>query len=457
MNTGDRKSILEKFLGLFSEVRHGEGTTALLLTLISFLILTSYYVLKPVREALILSDVGPEAKTYASVGQALLLIVTVQIYSWLGTRLGRRSLINWVTLFFAACLVGFYVLGKAHVRLGLVFFLWVGIFNLVVVSQFWSFANDVYTIERGQRLFPIVAFGSSSGAVFGSFLADRLFGPIGVFEFLLVADAILILSLVLTNYVDHRERDQKKAMAAEKAVKAEEPIGKQGGFGLVFRKKYLLLIALLILFLNLVKTTGEYLLSRRVTETANQLIREKAPEVSSKEEYIGKFYSEFFAAVNLLGMLAQLFLVSRVIKYLRVRGSILIYPIIAFLSYGLMAFYPILSMIRAAKVAENATDYSLGNTVRNALFLPVTREEKYKAKQAIDTFFVRFGDVFSAGIVFAGTNWIILNTQQFAFTNLLFSLICLGLAFWVGTEYQRLSARSEANNRTRNLQSAPSG
>ena len=102
MNPDDRKSILEKFLGLFSDIRQGEGTTALLLTLISFLILTSYYVLKPVREALILSDVGPEAKTYASVGQALLLIVTVQIYSWLGTRMGRRSLINWVTLFFVA-------------------------------------------------------------------------------------------------------------------------------------------------------------------------------------------------------------------------------------------------------------------------------------------------------------------------------------------------------------------
>jgi len=175
----DSKSMLEKFLGLFSEVRPGEGTTALLLTLISFLILTSYYVLKPVREALILSDVGPEAKTYASVGQALLLVVTVQIYSWLGAHLGRRALINWVTLFFVACLVGFYILGKAQVRLGLVFFLWVGIFNLVAVSQFWSFANDLYTVERGQRLFPIVAFGSSSGAVFGSFLADRLFGPGG--------------------------------------------------------------------------------------------------------------------------------------------------------------------------------------------------------------------------------------------------------------------------------------
>jgi len=432
------KSFIERFLGLFSEVKAGEGTTVLLMTTISFLILTSYYLLKPAREALILSlKGGAELKTYASVGQALLLIVTVQIYSWLGSHMGRRKLINCVTIFFAACLVVFYFLGKAHLNLGLTFFLWVGIFNLIVVSQFWSFANDLYTVGEGQRLFPIIAFGSSFGAVAGSYFADRLLGPVGVFELLLAGDAILVISLLITNYVDHREKEKMKSVAAVKEKQAEEPLGKEGGFKLVFRNKYLLLIAIMILFLNLVKTTGEYLLSRSVSDSANQLIAAHTMAAQSKPEYIGKFYSSFFGAVNVLGLLAQLFLVSRMIKYLKIKGSLLIYPIVAFFSYGLMAFYPVLSMIRKAKVAENATDYSLGNTVKNALFLPVSREDKYKAKQAIDTFFVRLGDVCSAAIVFIGTNWIILSTQHFALTNILFSIVAFVLALWVGNEYQK--------------------
>lgn len=436
MTESRQKSFVERCLGLFTEVKAGEGTTVLLMTAISFLILTSYYLLKPTREALILSlKGGAELKNYASVGQALLMIGTVQVYSWLGSHMGRRALINSVTLFFAACLVVFYFLGKAHVNLGLVFFLWLGIFNLIVVSQFWSFANDLYTVGEGQRLFPIIAFGASFGAVLGSYVTDRLLGPIGVFELILVGDGVLIVSLMITNYVDHREKELMKTVTKEKQV--EEPLGKEGGFKLVFQNKYLLLIALMILFFNLVKTTGEYLLSRTVVETGTKLIAEHTPGIASMEEYIGKFYSSFFGAVNLIGLLAQLFLVSRIIKYMKIRGSLLIYPMVALLSYGLMAFYPVLSMIRKAKVGENATDYSLGNTVKNALFLPVSRQDKYKAKQAIDTFFVRLGDVFSAAIVFIGTNWIIMNTQYFALSNIVFAGICFVLAIWVGNEYQK--------------------
>jgi AAA family ATP:ADP antiporter len=278
MNGHKQKNILERALGLFSEVKAGEGTTVLLMTTVSFLILSSYYFLKPVREALILSmKGGAELKTYASVGQGLLLIVTVQVYSWLGSRMGRRALINSVTLFFVACLIVFYFLGKAHFNLGLTFFLWVGIFNLIVVSQFYSFANDIYTVEEGQRLFPIVVFGSSLGAVVGSYVADQLLGPVGIYELLLIGNAILILSLLITNYVDSREKERMKEVAAIKAEEAvEKPLGKEGGFQLVFKNKYLLLIALMILFLNPVKTTGEYLLSRSVAENASKLVAEDA-------------------------------------------------------------------------------------------------------------------------------------------------------------------------------------
>src|SRR5262245_20277768 len=259
MEEGRNKNFLERFLGIFTDVRPGEGRTALWLTLNVFLILTAYYILKPVREALILSSEGAEIKSYASAGQALLLLVAVPLYAALASRFTRRKLINTVTIFFVACLVLFYVLapyqGKIH--LGVVFFLWMGIFNLMVVAQFWSFANDIYTILEGKRLFVIVAFGQSAGAVFGSFITKQLIEPLGVYQLMLVAGGILILALLITNWVDHEEKDRLKLVAAKRAAQADEPIGKGGAFRLVLSNKYLLMIAFMMLLLNLVNTTGE--------------------------------------------------------------------------------------------------------------------------------------------------------------------------------------------------------
>jgi len=142
-------------------------------------------------------------------------------------------------------------------------------------------------------------------------------------------------------------------------------------------------------------------------------------------------------------LLIQLFLVSRIFKYLGIRIAILILPIIAMGGYLLLAFYPVLGIVRWAKTAENATDYSLNNTVRHALFLPTNREEKYKAKQAIDSFFHRSGDVLSALIVFLGTQLLAFRTSHFALFNLLLVVIWLVLAFRIGILNKRLIEQKE--------------
>jgi ATP:ADP antiporter, AAA family len=446
MDEGHKKGFLERFLGIFTEVRPGEGRTAISLTLNVFLILTAYYILKPVREALILSSEGAEIKSYASAGQALLLLAAVPLYGALASRFSRRKLINSVTIFFVACLVVFYVLApyQAKLHLGVVFFLWMGIFNLMVVAQFWSFANDIYTLQEGKRLFVIVAFGQSAGAVFGSFITKQLIEPLGVYQLMLVAGGILILALMITNWVDHEEKDRLKLVAAKRAAQADEPIGKGGAFRLVLANKYLLMIAFMMLLLNLVNTTGEYLLGKTVSQVATQAVAANKAGGLSVGEYIGEFYSDFFTIVNITGLLAQLFLVSRIIKYLGIRAAILIHPLIALGGYGLLAFYPVLKIVRLAKIADNSTDYSLGNTIRNTLFLPTTREEKYKAKQAIDTFFVRSGDVLSAVLVFAGTNWLAFAPRQFSIVNVCFVLIWLILAVLIGRKYHQLAAASES-------------
>jgi AAA family ATP:ADP antiporter len=232
----------------------------------------------------------------------------------------------------------------------------------------------------------------------------------------------------------------QRAAAKAAAAVAEAPIGKGNAYALVLRNRYLLLIGLLILVLNWVNTTGEYILSRTVKQAAGALVASGAAGGLSEGQFIGKFYSDFFLVVNLVGLGIQLFVVSRVLKYLGVRVALLVMPVIALGGYGLLAFYPVLSAVRWAKTAENATDYSLQNTVRNVLFLPTTREQKYKAKQAIDTLFVRLGDVLSAALVYVGTAVLALRTEQFAMFNLALVAVWLVLAVAIGRENRRLTA-----------------
>ena len=242
----DNRTALERFLGLFTEVRAGEATTVLMLALNIFLILTAYYIVKPVREALILATSGgAEIKSYAAAGQALMLLGAIPMYSWLASRMSRRKLINSVTTFFAACLVAFYFLTAAGAPVAVIFFLWVGIFNLMVPAQFWAFANDIYTTESGKRLFVIVAFGASVGAVFGSYVTGHLIGVIGVSELLLVSGAILMASLVITNFVDRRERGSAASERSAEPAVDEEPLGDTGAYRLLRNNRYLFLIAML--------------------------------------------------------------------------------------------------------------------------------------------------------------------------------------------------------------------
>ena len=206
MSDATRASGLERFLNLFTVVRPGESRTALLLGANVFLILMSYYILKTVREALILAEGTAELKSYLSAGQVVLLAFAVPVYGRLVSRLPRMTLINIVTVFFVVCPVVFYLLAQAGVPLGVIFFVWIGIFNLMIVAQFWSFANDVYSKEEGERLLVIVGLGASLGAVAGARVADRLIEPFGVNQLMLLGGAVLGLQLLLTNYIDRVER-----------------------------------------------------------------------------------------------------------------------------------------------------------------------------------------------------------------------------------------------------------
>ncbi len=439
------RNALERFLGLFAEVHAGEGATVVLLFVNLFMVLMSYYIAKVVREAFILAEGGAELKMYLSAGQAVLIVGAVRLYAWISSKSSRKKLINTVNIFFTACLAAFYLLVSAETEIGIIFFLWIGMFNVMVVAQFWSFANDVYTPDQGKRLFAIVAFGASAGAVAGSYLPSQFIPIFGLNQLLLVAGAILLLSLILTNIIDKREGMRGASVPQVLAEpEPESTLGKEGAFKLVFTNKYLLMIAFLILLLNWVNTTGEYILSKTVERAAVEAAASGGATFSAKD-FIGQFYADFFTVVNIAGVLIQLFFVSRILKYLGIRIAILVLPIIAFAGNLVLAVIPVLAIVRWVKTAENATDYSLNNTVRHALFLPTSREEKYKAKQAIDSFFHRAGDVLSALIVLVGHDIMGYGPAYFAGFNVLLVVAWLYLAFRIGQENKRLTSSAPAS------------
>jgi AAA family ATP:ADP antiporter len=485
-----RSSPVDRFLRLFTDVRGGESANVLYLTLNVFLILTAYYALKVVREALILGGATAEVKSYTAAGQVLLLAGLVPLYGAVAARVPRRRLINWVTAFFVACLALFYLVAQVGVSgfgLGVAFFVWVGIFNVMMIAQFWAFANDVYTTDEGKRLFPIVGFGASAGAVVGSYLPNLLSG-IGIYELFIIAAALLIGAAMLTNVVDSRERRRTEAglpdpfttgtmpaatgqfrtatgefkvpeeeyrlesgifRAPEPGEDAppepviQEPESEGSAFQLVFRSRYLLMIALLILLLNWVNTNGEYILGRTIETLTEEAVAAEGGGPEEVQARIAGFYSSFFTVVNILGLLLQAFVVSRIIKYAGVARALLFLPVIALIGYTVIAVIPILGVIRWIKTAENSTDYSLNNTVRHALFLPTTREEKYKAKQVVDSFFWRTGDVLSAVVVAVGANLLMISTGQFALVNVVLVLAWLVLAVLIGRRYDRLATATE--------------
>lgn len=432
------KGPLERFLSIFADVRAGEGITVMALTLTAVVVLGLYLLLKPAREALILAEQGAVVKSYAAAGQALLLFLVVPLYGWLASKVNRMQLMAITSLFFAGNLVLFWFFGSQGAREGVLFYIWLGCFNVFVVSQFWAFANDIYTEAQGRRLFPLIGVGATLGAWLGAqsyawLVAKRGGTP---YQAMMIAAALLLLMLGAIWFVNQRE---KRRAAPETAKVAEEPLGSEGGFQLILRDRYLLWIAVLIFLLNIVNTTGEFVLGQLVTTEAEKVLGSGPAFETQRKAFIGGFYGNFLAWQNLATFLLQLFLVSRIMRYAGVRGALFVLPVISLASYSILAVAPILAVVRVVKLLENATDYSLMNTVRPALWLPTPREAKYKAKAAVDTFFVRCGDVIQAAIVFVGTS-VGLLTQGFAAINVVLTLVWLWVAWRLKTEHRRRTA-----------------
>src|SRR5581483_1754217 len=218
---------------------------------------------------------------------------------------------------------------------------------------------------------------------------------------------------------------------------AEQPLRKEGGFQLLFRDRYLLLIAALVVLLNVVNSSGEFLLGKLVVTEAARAFPD-AVATADRQRFIGEFYGSFFGWVNIAGLVLQLFFVSRVFKAVGPGGALFIGPSIALVGYSVILVAAVLGLVQVLKILDNSTDYSIQSTARQALFLPTSREAKYKAKAAIDTFFMRFGDVLQAGIVYVGTA-LGFVLSAFAAMNLAFTVGWIFIATALAREYRKRS------------------
>ena len=433
---GERpKNPLERLLSLFADVRAGEGVGSLLLTLNIFLLLAGYSLMKPARDGLILTEGGAEIASYSAAAQAVLLMGVVPLYGWLGTKVVRVRLIAIMMTFFSVTLVGFYLGGQAGLREGVAFYVWIGLINVFIVSQFWAFANDLYTEGQGRRLFPMIGVGQSLGAWVGAAAVAPLVTGLNYtpYTLMILGSGVLMIALFITLFVNRLE----VARAEPSMVDADKtPLGPEGGFELIWKDRYLFWIAVLIILLNVVNTTGGYILNKLIAAEAASRFGTAPANVASSRQFITAFSGSIIATVNLVGFLVQLFVTSRVIRMLGVRGALFILPVLALVNYSIMAAAPILAVVRIGKILENSTDYSIQNTLRQALFLPTSREAKYKAKAAIDTFCTRTGDVVSAGFVALG-QLVGVAVPAFAALNVALTGVWLWVAGQIAREHRR--------------------
>jgi ATP:ADP antiporter, AAA family len=445
-----RLTTFERVLTLFTSVRPGEGRSVLVMLAQIFLLLHGYYLIRVVRETLILVEGTPEVRSYATGAIALTLIFIIPLYKLLFDHLkdggSKSSVLRWVGGFFISNLLIFAFLAWLGIPIAVPFFIWVGVFSVMVVAQFWAFAADLFNVKTGQRLFAVIMVGAALGALTGSQIAGRLYEVIGAINLMLLAAVLLGCVVALSR---HAERIVPEGSRAARAGVTEEPPANAiaqvlSGFAVVVRSGYLLRIALFVMLLNLVNTTGGYILTTFVSDHAREVAAASAGTLTTGA-VISQFWGSYLSWTTGLQIVIQLFLVSRLFRWFGVRGAILVLPVIMIMNYGLILVVPVFALVRLMMIMETAANYSIQNTTNHTLYLPVSRAEKYVGKTTIDTFMARFGDLLHALLIMIAAQWLGLEIGWIIAVNLGLAAVLFGLGTAIG-RYHRSEIRHNLEN-----------
>jgi len=409
----------------FADMKGHDGNATIRFAVRLFLILLAYYLMKPVREELVLSGGSAEIRSYALAGQAMILLLLVPFYSQIIKHLHGDRLFQIVTIFLAANIAVFYVLGSAGFNIGVAFFIWLGIFSVVQISQFWTMVSDYHGVDKGKKLTSYIAIGGSLGAMIGAMIAKTLYAQLGAYGLMIVSIAMLMVAVVIPGAKGAKRDDHHDGANSESIQHM------LGGLKRVLDVPYLRWIAISVVLLNLINSTGEFVLADFVTG-----------EKSGKE--IGEFYSTFYLYVNIATLILQAFVVRPMYKLIGVGGALISLAAMNLLMYLSVLAFPVLAWFAIVKTADNSIDYSVANTTKQILFLPLDRFTRYEGMLAINTFFTRFGDLIQGGVIFLVISVLSLSPMFLVGTNIALCLLWLLTTMKVSRMFRQKTDQASA-------------
>jgi AAA family ATP:ADP antiporter len=356
--------------------------------LMFFLVFTGYFMLRPVRETMGIAG-GVENLQWLFTGTFVATLAAMPLFGWLAGRVRRRRILPWTYSFVALTLIGFAIgfrVAPDDPWIARAFYIWLSVFNLLIISVAWSVLADLFASSQAKRLFALMAAGASFGGLCGPVLGVLLVGPIG-HDGLLVLSALLTLSAAGAGYALQRWRDANPLPAEETSARSR-PIGGNpfAGLASVLRSPYLLGIASFVLLLATI-TTFLYF------EQA-QLVEATFPNREDQTRVFGTID----AIVQGLAVLTQLFLTGRIAQRLGVGILLTAVPLIMAFGFLWLAFAPVFAVLAIVMVARRAGEYAFVRPGREMLFTIVPVESKYKAKNVIDTVVYRGADALSAWV-----------------------------------------------------------
>jgi ATP:ADP antiporter, AAA family len=415
-------------------VEPGEGRALAWAFAYFFCLLCGYYILRPLRDEMGIQSGVANLPWLFSVTFAAMLAV-VPVFGWAAARLPRRRLVPWVYLFFIGNIAVFHVLfasGAATAAVAAAFFVWVSVFNLFVVSVFWSFMADIFTPAQAARLFGVVSAGGTSGALAGPALTAMLAAPLGTANLLLLSGGFLALALVCIRALLRWARG-REAVAASPPPEVRIGGTTWSGLAAIARSPYLQGIVAYVLLYTI-------LLGFAYFETARLVSQEYADSAQRTA-----LFAHVDLAVNVLTLLGQVLVVGKFVEKLGVGAALALLPALALAGFAAIGLAPVLAVLLVFQVARRAADYAIARPAREMLFTVLGRDAKYKSKNFVDTVVFRGGDA-ASGWVYAAMKALGLGISGMAAAAIPGVLLWLAVGLFLGRRYAGL-ARSSAGER----------
>ncbi len=406
-----------------------------------FCLLCSYYILRPVRDEMGIQG-GVENLQWVFTGTFIAMLAAVPMFGAAVARFPRHRLLPMVYAFFIFNLLVFFALFKSRIaptHAARAFFIWVSVFNLFVVSVFWSFMADLYTNDQARRLFGFIAAGGSAGAITGPALTASLVVPLGPVNLLPISALLLALATVCIHRLVRwaavhadgphvvQERLSRRESQAKDIARGDAPIGGGIWTGVTYalRSPYLLGICL---YIWLYTTLSTFLYFEQARIVANAF---------AEPEGRTALFASIDLVVNVLTVLGQVFFTGRIVAWIGLPLTLALLPAVAALGFATLGLFPALGVLVAFQVLRRAGNYAIARPAREMLFTVVGREEKYKAKNFIDTVVYRGGDAVS-GWVFAALTALGLGLSAIAFIAVPVAMLWLATGLAVGKKQETL-------------------